>query len=158
MNTRKLALSLFTLLAGLAIAEPSARADPSCSALLQDRIAQSSSTQGWQIEMTIHREDVAFVTYSSGALYNFGSGNLTGYANQLFSDRRTVNNQQPFNASQSDSLYIQLSPSGLLHIHYSPWNFDTDWDMSCQGTVMTKYLPGIGVVTLTFRRLVTIIG
>lgn len=162
MNARMItAFSLLSTLASLAIAEPSARADASCIAPLQQRTAQTGTYPyfGWTFEMTIHREDVELVTYSSGTLQPNGSGGFFGVSNQLFSDRHVSGNYlQTFDYAQRDNLSLSLSPTGLLHIHYSPWNFDTDWDMSCSGPIVTRRVPGVGVVTLTFRRQVSIIG
>src|SRR6266581_2613540 len=132
---------------------PSARADGTCTAFLGAKVKDVQNTkQSYKIELFIHREDTKLVTYSAGFLGpNTQDGSFAGRANQLFSDRQA--GPQPFNINAADQLDLQLSATGVLHIHYKPWNFDTTWDLSCSGSILTKYLPGFGVVTLTFRDL-----
>ena len=131
------------------IAAP-AWADASCQQLLADKIAVLQSRGGWfSIDMTMHREGVALVTYSQGGLQLGADGSLQGGANQLFNDRYL--GSQPFDVNAADGLTLQLDGSGVLTIDYSPWNFQTQWDMSCQGEFVTKYIPGHGIVTLAFR-------
>ncbi len=134
---------------------PSARADGTCIAFLAAKLKEAQTkNQFYNIDLTIHREDTKFVTYSAGSLApNAQGGGFTGRANQLFSDRRAIS--QPFNINAADQLDLRLSASGVLSIHYKPWNFDTTWDLSCSGSMLTKYVPGVGVVTLTFRDLFT---
>ena len=88
----------------------------------------------------MHRENINDVTYSFGVLRPnpIGDGSFIGGANQLFSDRGgTIGEQayvhlgRPFNINAADQLGLRLSPTGVLQIHYSPWNFDTTWDLSC---------------------------
>ncbi len=101
----------------------------------------------------MHREDVAFVSYSDGFLSPNGDG-FTGSGNQLFSDRSA--DTQPFDVNAADNLNWSLSRTGALRIHYHPWEFETTWEMSCNtGSVITKYVAGFGIVTLTFRELLT---
>ena len=97
----------------------------------------------------MHREGIKLVSYSAGYLTPKQNGSFSGASNQLFSDR--TNNGQLFDVNQVDSLELNLSPTGLLHIYYRTWNFDTTWDLSCKGAMMTKYVPYHGIVTLTFR-------
>ncbi|XXX82427.1 hypothetical protein WMF30_27100 [Sorangium sp. So ce134] len=156
MIVRTALLSLFTFLASVAVAEPFARADESCRALVQDRVSQIYGQLGWEINITIHRDGVRQVTYSRGWLRNI-NGALGGAADQLFSDRvSAADPSQPFDADSADNLLVDISPTGVLYIRYFPWRFSTAWDMACEGPVMTRYIPGIGVVTLTFHQKVTI--
>src|SRR6266702_3237707 len=131
----------------------SARADGTCTAFLAAKLREAQTkNQVYKIELFMHREDTKLVTYSAGFLGpNTQDGSFAGRANQLFSDRQA--GPQPFNINAADQLDLQLSATGVLHIHYKPWNFDTTWDLSCSGSILTKYLPGFGVVTLTFRDL-----
>src|SRR6266481_346008 len=130
---------------------PSARADGTCTAFLAAKVKDVQNTkQSYKIELFIHREDTKLVTYSAGFLGpNAQDGSFTGRANQLFSDRQA--GTQPFNINTADQLDLRLSASGVLSIHYKPWNFDTTWDLSCSGSMLSRYVPGFGVVTLTFR-------
>jgi len=136
-------------------ASRSATSDGTCTALLASKLREAQAkNQFYNIELSIHREDTKFVSYSAGFLApNAPDGGFTGRANQLFSDRQAIS--QPFNTKAADQLDLRLSAIGVLRIHYQPWNFDTTWDLSCSGSMVTKYLPGVGVVTLTFRDLFT---
>jgi hypothetical protein len=158
MRTRILAgwLVVAGSVVGVGTAAPSARFDPSCTALLAARNKQAGRGQAYNIELTMHRESAKLVTYSSGFLSPNADGSFAGASNQLFSDRFAGG--QPFSMNAADQLNLNLSPTGLLRIHYSPWNFDTSWDLSCRGSMLTAYLPGFGIVTLTFRDLFFPIG
>jgi hypothetical protein len=97
--------------------------------------------------MTIHGSN-SVASFSSGDLFPNGNGNFSGAAFQYFSDR--LNGSQIFDINQHDFLQYDLSSTGRLHIHYEPDNFDTSWDMSCQGGFLTAR-PNGGVVTLTIN-------
>jgi hypothetical protein len=105
----------------------------------------------YDIELTMHRTDVAFVSYSKGTLHGTGSADwpATGSANQLFSDRK--NGSQPFNINAADSITPWISSTGQLFIFYNTWNFSTTWDMTCSGSTFTQNVPGVGIVSLTLR-------
>jgi hypothetical protein len=157
MGRRKSVIALGAL--GLALAAASsARADSTCTTFLAAKLREAQAKNQWyNIELSMHREDIKFVSYSAGFLSpNHGDRGFTGRANQLFSNRQAIS--QPFNINAADQLDLRLSATGVLSIHYNPWNFDTTWDLSCSGSVMTKHLPGFGVVTLTFRDLFSPIG
>jgi hypothetical protein len=141
------ALSMLIALAALA---GDAAADASCNAPLSSRISELARRRGcYAVQMTMHRENVALVSYSEGILcLPSGGHTLQGRANQLFSDRRS--GRQGFTIDQADELTLRLDTSGRLQIHYQPWNFDTAWDMACVGSLVTRYIPGHGVVTLSF--------
>ena len=156
MRSYILCETLVSLMIGLSVgaAAPAAEGrDGSCTGLLATKAQQAPKGQWYSVELTMHREGVKLVSYSTGFLAPNPDGSFTGRANQLFSDR-TVG-EQVFNAGAADQLDLQLSRTGLLRIHYSPWNFDTSWDLSCKGSMLTTYLPGFGIVTLTFRDLFT---
>jgi hypothetical protein len=157
MPQRKSAISLLAIATFLfaVLATLSARADPTCTAFLAAKLTEAQTKGQWyNIELSMHREDTKFVSYSAGSLApNAQDGSFTGHANQLFSDR--LAGSQPFNISAADQLDLRLSASGVLSIHYEPWHFDTTWDMPCRGSMLTNYLPGFGVVTLTFHDLFT---
>jgi len=125
------------------------RSDESCLALIKEKTRDANGV-AHPIELTMHREQEKLVTYSTGSLSAVAGGGLSGTANQLFSDRSGPGSQ-PFNLAAADQLDLTLTPTGSLHIHYKPWNFDTDWALSCKGSLMTSYLQNFGVVTLTFR-------
>ena len=120
-----------------------AQADSSCTSLLA---GLWGSQRIYGIELTMHREDVLFVSYGQGSLQATAGGGFSGTATQTFSDRRA--GTQRFDINQADQLDLVLSNSGLLQIHYTPDKFDTTWDLSCKGTLLTTYLPNYGVVTL----------
>ena len=152
MQIRRLASVVISTVLLVAIAPGLVWADASCTTLLASKSAQAKG-QWYDIELTIHRENVKFVTYSSGFLEPQADGSFLGGSNQLFSDRST--GQQPFNINAADRLHLRLSPTALLRIHYTPWNFDTSWDLSCKGSMLTTYVPAFGIVTLTFRNLIS---
>ena len=157
----KLARSALTAFAAAAVSllSGAARADASCTALVQEIVSQLQQNGGfYQVEMTMHRTDVSLVTYSSGTvdLTGYASWPLNGSANQLFSDRLAGN--QPFNFNAADQLTPWISATGSLYIYYDTWNFSTNWDMSCTGNTMTRIIPGFGVVSLSFRGWVAPIG
>lgn len=145
-----LRVALVILMGGLT--SMSAWANSTCTTLVNS-IHDTLNRDGgdYTFEMTMHRTGVALVTYSSGYVYKSGNSYwpLTGWSNQLFSDRYTGN--QRFNANAADTLTPWFSVNGDLYIYYNTWHFSTQWDMSCQGNVMTQYIPGHGVVTVTFR-------
>ena len=159
MTTRTLSLSLLSLLATLAIAAPPARADQSCVTPLQDRTAQTPHGYGWTAEMSIHRENATSVTYTRAFLTPDGAGGFaSGAWAELFSERYAASNpSQPFDVARYDSLYLNLSSAGVLRIRDTTARTDIYWDMACQGPVLTKYFPGYGVITFTFRQLQNII-
>src|SRR5712692_6849395 len=146
MSPRKSAVSLLAV--GIILftmaAAPSARADGTCTAFLAAKFKEAQAkNQFYRIELFIHREDTKLVTYSAGFLEpNAQDGSFTGRTNQLFSDRQA--GSQPFNINAADQLDLRLSASGVLSIHYKPWNFDTTWDLSCSGSMLSRYVPGFG--------------
>ncbi len=159
MRKNNLVSLLFAIAATVLVSagSPSAQADNSCANYLAGKAKQAQATGQWfTVELTMHREDAKLVTYSIGFLSPNSDGSFSGRANQLFSDRKPA--PQPFSSNASDQLDLRLSPTGLLQIHYNPWNFDTSWDLSCKGSVLTTYVPNFGIVTLTFRELFTPIG
>lgn len=159
MKTNRVTLCLSILGATiLLMAVPQiALADNTCNALIASNWNQANTNSQWyNVELTIHREDVKLVEYSSGWLAPNADGSFSGGSNQLFTDRLAGN--QPFDINQADWLDLGLSPSGSLTINYHPWNFSTTWDLSCQGSMLSTYLPGFGRVTLTFRDLFYPIG
>ena len=119
--------------------------------MLAEKLAQmEQGAKDWRIDMTMHRT-IDLVTYSVGQL-RFSESGFTGTANQLFSDR--FRDGQPFASNQADELDVTLSPTGSLHLTYRTWNFDTTWQLTCQGPFLSAYLPDHGIVTLAFRALV----
>lgn len=153
MRTIHAILGTFALaVVGVSATSTTAHANSTCTTLVNtitNTLAQSGGY--YDFEMTMHRTDVALVTYSSGTLWRSGNSfwPLTGNSNQLFSDRRAGN--QPFNFNAADLLTPWISTSGLLYIYYNTWNFTTQWDMGCSGNTLTQIIPNFGVVTLSFR-------
>lgn len=155
MLQRESAVSLVavSILLFAVAAAPSARADGTCTAFLASKLKEAQAkNQFYKIDLLMHREDSKLVSYSAGFLGpNAKAESFIGRANQLFSDRQA--GTQPFNINAADQLDLRLSASGVLSIHYKPWNFNTTWDLTCSGSMLSKYVPGFGVVTLTFRDL-----
>jgi hypothetical protein len=143
------AMGTTLLLAG--VSQP-ALADDSCAPLIAWLTQQlPSSAYFYYVQYTMHREDVPLITHSDGIMSPDGSGGFGGGGDQLFSDR-TAENGQPFDINQADHLDWALSPNGRLWIHYHPWEFETTWDMTCHtGRVLSTYVPGFGVFSLSFR-------
>ncbi|TMQ05386.1 MAG: hypothetical protein E6J91_40730 [Deltaproteobacteria bacterium] len=111
----------------------------------------------YNFDLTFHRTDIDLVEYSRGAmsLYSTGYWAVTGGATyQVFRDRYSGN--QPFNINAADTITPYISTDGQLYIWYNTWSFSTQWDMSCTGNTLTKIIPNLGVVTLTFRNWWTI--
>jgi hypothetical protein len=137
-------------------ASQAALADGSCTTLLASKAQEAKANGRWYTtQLTMHRENTKFVSYSEGFLAPNADGSFSGRSNQLFSDR-VATSAQPFNIGQADQLDpVRLSSAGLLDIHYNPDNFNTSWDLSCKGSVFFTYIPNFGVVTLTFRDLFT---
>ncbi len=155
MKTNALFVGSATLALALALAPSEARADTTCSAFVQQTVQKLKTSGGWyDFDLTMHRTNTPLVSYSHGTMWLTGTGNeywaLTGQSNQLFNDR--YNGNQPFGINAADTITPYISTDGRLYIYYNTWNFSTDWDMGCvDGNVMTKYIPGHGVVTLTLR-------
>jgi hypothetical protein len=136
----------------LVAATQRAHADSSCTSLVTSMANQLNTNGGmYDFELTMHRTDVALVTYSKGTLHGTGGTPwiATGTANQLFSDRK--NGAQPFNINAADTITPWISSSGQLFIFYNTWNFSTTWDMTCSGSTFTQNVPGFGIVSLTLR-------
>jgi hypothetical protein len=154
MRNKHLVSFLLAIAATLLVlaGSPLAQADDSCAGYLASKVKQAQKAGQWfTVELTMHREDAKLVTYSIGSLSPNSDGSFSGRANQLFSDRKPA--PQPFSSNAADQLDLRLSPTGQLQIHYNPWNFDTSWDLSCKGSMLTTYVPNFGIVTLTFREL-----
>jgi hypothetical protein len=162
VRATKLNLSKSTLLAaalavaGMASLPAKAHADTTCSALIGGKAStlQSNSGYFYDFEMTIHRDAVAHVLYVNGYLSWNGSW-IHGYAEEAFSDRRVGENNQNFDIDATEQLEVWLSPSGRLYVYNQNYSFwiVSNVDMSCAGGVVSKYVPGLGQVTLTFRNL-----
>lgn len=138
-----------------------ARADATCTPTVTNYVSYLNQHGGWfNFELSIHRIDAPLVTYSRGQISKWGNSYwpLRGTSSQLFSDRFSYAGAtpQPFQVGAADQLTVYVSTSGELYIHYAPWNFTTQWDLSCSGNVFTKLVPGYGVVTLTLRNWETI--
>jgi hypothetical protein len=129
-----------------------AHADGTCTTLMANVASQLTAHGGvYDFEMTMHRTDIATVSYSKGTLHGTGGSPwiATGSANQLFADRK--NGSQPFNINAADAITPWLSNTGSLYIFYNTWNFSTTWDMTCSGSTMMLNNPSFGIVSLTLR-------
>ena len=108
-------LAVFLMIAMAALLRGQAAwADGTCTQFLAAaKAAQAKAkSQWWNIEISMHRDNATFVTYSAGWLSPNSDGSFTGHSNQLFSDRNA--GQQPFNINALDQLDLRLSPTALL--------------------------------------------
>jgi hypothetical protein len=154
MRTRVIYAAIAMALTGAAVTSNSAHADSSCTTLISNVKNQLIAHGGaYHFDLTIHRTDIDEVEYSRGDLWLYSS---TGYwaltggnTYQLFRDR--YNGNQPFNYGAADTITPYVSTDGQLYIWSNTWSFSTQWDLSCTGNTMTRIVPNVGVVTLTFR-------
>jgi hypothetical protein len=165
MNTKRQTvvarLFQFTFAALMAFGSHSAFADQSCSALMNSKInSMRDSDYTCRVELTIHREAYPSVHYVGTWLqYNPGTDEARSFTtNLLFSERTGA---QPFSVQgPPDVVDLRLDRNGLLTIHDYTWWFDWVVDLRCEGTdLATVHAPGsMGIVTLTFRECVPVIG
>lgn len=147
-------VAIVMALAGTAATNRAAHADATCTALISSVKNQLLTIGGgYTYDLTIHRIDVDEVEYSRGAMSLFSSPGywaLTGGAPyQLFRDRYSGN--QPFSMTAADNISPYLSIDGQLYIWYNSWGYSTQWDLSCTGNTLSRFVPNVGVVTLTLR-------
>jgi len=152
-------IAITIAIAGAAATSKSAHADATCTTLVNNIRNQLIAHGGaYNFDLTLHRTDIDEVEYSRGAMSLYtatGYWALTGGATyQLFRDR--YNGNQPFSMNAADTITPYISNDGHLYIWYNTWNFTTNWDLSCTGNTLTKVVPDVGVVTLTFRNWFTI--
>ena len=155
----KAIIAMTIVIAGAAITSRSAHADATCNALITSVRNQLIAHGGaYNFDLTIHRTDIDEVEYSRGAMSLYtttGYWALTGGTTyQLFRDR--YNGNQPFGMNAADTITPYIGSDGLLYIYYNTWNFTTQWDLGCTGSTLTKVVPNVGVVSLTFRNWFTI--
>ncbi len=147
-TSRAAAITLSLIFAGSGIA----RADASCISLLNGKITYLNQHHGYfTMEMTVDKDSLSYDTYSSGWLELSGTSWLYGTSNLLFSDRFSGN--QPFNVNASESLQIWIDSTGRLYLYNNNYSYYVVYgaDMSCNGGLLSKYVPGLGQVTLVFR-------
>src|SRR5215468_2091030 len=109
-NRVTLCVSIVSTIILLMIIPQVALADGTCTALVASKWNQAYPNGEWyNVELTMHREDVTFVSYSGGWLQPQPDGSFSGGLNQLFSDRWAGN--QPFNINAADWLQVKLSPT-----------------------------------------------
>ena len=92
------------------------RADATCTTFVSNtyNTLRSQGARYW-LDLTIHRFNVGWVSYSTGAVTPDSSSTawpLRGATNQLFSDRSSGN--QPFTVSAQDQLSLWISSTGRL--------------------------------------------
>jgi hypothetical protein len=130
-----------------------ARADATCSGLLPQKIAYLQQNSGnYDIEITVTKDSLPYVTYSLGWIY-WSNPWLYGSANLLFSDRYAAGSQ-PFNVNAKENIQVWIDSVGHLWIwnnQYSYWVV-SGADMSCVGGLISKYVPGLGLVTVALRQ------
>jgi hypothetical protein len=151
---RSVSVTALTALAatlGLAMTAGSAHADASCTSLIASKTNTLQQSHGWyNFEITVTKDPLADVTYSFGTLALSGSY-LYGTADLAFSDR--FNGNQGFNVNATEQIQLWVSPTGQVWI----WNNNYHYyivsgvDMTCNGGLISKYVPGLGMVTVAIR-------
>jgi hypothetical protein len=128
-----------------------ASADATCTALLTDKFNYLAAHDGYyNVEVTVTKDSLHYVTYSRGWVQLSGPW-LSGPTNLQFSDR--FSGIQNFNIAAIENTQIWIGSTGTLWI----WNNNYSYyivagtDMSCAGGLITKYVPGLGVVTVAIR-------
>jgi hypothetical protein len=154
--TPKLTVAAFTL-AGAMLVASAAHADATCTAPLAAlRNAVSNPSNGWSVELTMHREDQPYVGYDNSKVHVGPNGHFVTFSDPaywLFS-----NHSFDYNAWKED-ISLDISPDGHLTITSLTFGSKPTLDMTCHGNkLMTAYAPGFGVWTLTFRDLYIPIG
>ncbi len=147
-------LSLFAAVTAIAAAtSPSAaRADATCTNLLNAKRSQLTQYSGWYyLELVNTKDPLGDVTYSTGTIGLDGSWGFYGTANLEFSDR--WNGSQNFNINAVEQVQIWISNSGQIWIYNNNYHYYivSGQDMSCTGGLMTAYVSGLGQVTFAFR-------
>jgi hypothetical protein len=147
----KLAGSILVAVLAATAAPDLARADSTCSSLLPGKFSYLTQHAGYyDVEVTVTKDSLHYVTYSKGFLELSGSY-LYGTTNLEFSDR--YNGSQNFNINAIENTQVWISQTGALWI----WNNNYSYyivsgtDMSCAGGLITKYVSGLGVVTVAIR-------
>jgi hypothetical protein len=147
-------LAAIVALAVAVMSPGTARADATCSSLIPGMFSNLSQRVGpyYNVEITVTKDPLTDVTYSTGTVELNGSY-LWGRANLLFSDR--LNGFQRFVANASENIQVWITQNGQVWIwnnNYSYW-IVSDTDMSCTGNLISKYVPGLGLVTIAVRNL-----
>jgi hypothetical protein len=128
-----------------------ASADATCSSLIPAKFSYLTAHAGYyDVEVTVTRDSLHYVTYSKGYVELNGSY-LYGTANLEFSDR--YNGTQNFNINATEQTQLWIDQTG--HV----WFYDNNYgywivsgtDMQCDGTLIHKYVSGVGVVTVAIR-------
>jgi len=147
----KLAISMIAASFATIGIPPSANADSTCTSLLTDKFNYLTTHPGYyDLEVTVTKDSLHYVTYSRGWVEQSGSW-LSGPANLEFSDRFSGN--QNFNIAATENTQVWIGQTGTLWI----WNNNYSYyivsgtDMSCFGSLISKYVPGLGLVTVAIR-------
>jgi hypothetical protein len=147
----KLAVSMLVATFAMIGGPGRASADSTCSSLLPGKFSYLSTYGGYYtLEITVTKDSLQYVTYSTGRVQLSGSY-LYGGANLEFSDR--YNGTQNFNINATENTRIWISQTGALWIYNDNYSYYivSGTDMSCAGGLITKYVPGLGVVTVALR-------
>jgi|SRR5215510_2095576 len=147
----KITSSMLVALLAVSAVPELANADSTCSSLLPAKFSYLTQNSGYyDFEVTVTKDSLHYVTYSKGLLALNGSY-LYGTTNLEFSDR--YNGSQNFNVSAIENTQVWISSTGVLWIWNNNYNYYiiSGTDMSCAGGLITKYVPGLGVVTIAIR-------
>jgi hypothetical protein len=149
-HLHKLVLTAVVVASLGAISAPSvAHADASCSSLLSGKISNLVTNGGsYTYTVTIVKDSLAYVTFTKGYDLKWDGTWLHSTDKIQFSDR--YNGSQNFNINEMEPSAIWIDQSGHLWIRndlYNSW-IVSGYDMSCVGGLISKYVPGLGVVTV----------
>jgi hypothetical protein len=147
----KLSLAAAVAISATALAPRMAQADATCTGLITSKfnnLRQFGST--YDFEMTVTKDPLAYVTYSSGELQLSGSY-LYGAAPLQFSDRWDGN--QNFAVNGNEHTEVWINQTGTLWIYSDNYHYwiVSNVDMSCTGGLISKYVQGLGLVTVAIR-------
>ena len=153
MNRNKLRMFVLTALVTAVFAAGArpraAFADASCSGLLTSKINQLVASGGhYSYTTTIVKDSLPYVTFQGSQLLKWDGTYLNSPDNTQFSDRYT--GTQNFSVTAMESSAIWITSTGVLWIYdytYGYWVV-AGYDMSCIGGLISKYVPGLGVVTV----------
>jgi len=152
-NVRALVLAGLMVVVGAVGRPSSARADATCTSLLNSKFSYLQSHGGWySYTATVVKDSLDYVTFTKGYNLILSGSYLTNYsmgADQIqFSDR--FSSGQNFTFSATEPMYIWIDQTGHLWIYNNLYSYYivSNKDMSCYGNLISAYVSGLGVVTV----------
>jgi len=155
MNICKLALAGVIATAAVVAAPHTARADATCSSLLSSKFSYLQANKGWySYSVIVVKDSLNYTTFTNGQYLSLSGSYLTNAGWQAdpieFSDR--YNGTQNFANNQTEPMWIWLDQAGDLWLYNTKYSYYivNDTNMSCTGGLVTKYISGLGQVTVMF--------